>query len=73
MKKIVVVDKLKEVPGIDEILAIGVLAEATTDMARFEDERRFSAWSGVASGNNESAGKKKDQNVERAIPIYAKS
>ena len=61
------VDKLKEIPGIDEILAIGVLAEATDDMTRFEDERKFAAWSGVAAGNNESAGKKKDQNAEKAI------
>ena len=49
----------QEIPGIDEVLAIGVLAEATADMSRFEDERKFAAWSGVAAGNNESAGKKK--------------
>jgi transposase len=61
------VDKLKEIPGIDEVLAIGVLAEATADMSRFEDERKFAAWSGVAAGNNESAGKKKDQSEDRAI------
>ncbi|MCK6596066.1 MAG: IS110 family transposase [Bacteriovoracaceae bacterium] len=58
------VDKLKEIPGIDEVLAIGILAEATDDMSRFDDERKFAAWSGVAAGNNESAGKKKDQNAE---------
>lgn len=61
------IDKLKEIPGIDEILAIGILAEATDDMGRFEDERKFAAWSGVAAGNNESAGKKKDQNADKAI------
>jgi transposase len=59
------VDKLKEIPGIDEVLAIGILAEATDDMSRFDDERKFAAWSGVAAGNNESAGKKKDQNAEQ--------
>ena len=38
----------------------------TNDVSNFADERKFAAWAGVAAGNNESAGKKKDQNVERA-------
>ncbi len=66
------IDKLKEIPGIDEILAIGILAETTDDMTNFADERKFAAWAGVASGNNESAGKKKDQSVVKAIRIYEK-
>jgi transposase len=53
------VDELKKIPGIDDVLAIGIIAEATTDMSNFEDERKFAAWAGVAAGNNESAGKKK--------------
>lgn len=60
------VDRLQEVPGIDEILAIGILAESTNDMSNFVDERKYAAWAGVASGNNESAGKKKDQSVAKA-------
>ena len=31
-----------------------------TMYSSFKDERSFAAWAGVASGNNESAGKKKD-------------
>jgi transposase len=62
------VDRLKEIPGIDEILAIGVLAEATDKMDKFDDERKFAAWAGVAAGNNESAGKKKDQSDGRGTP-----
>jgi transposase len=61
------VEKLDEIPGIDEILAIGILAEATNDMSHFKDERSFAAWAGVAAGNNESAGKKKDQNAAQEI------
>jgi len=61
------IEKLDEIPGIDEILAIGILAEATNDMKHFADERAFAAWSGVAAGNNESAGKKKDQNADLEI------
>jgi len=55
------VNKLKQIPGIDEILAMGIISEATADMSRFEDERKFAAWAGVAAGNNESAGKKKSK------------
>lgn len=58
--------ELDKIPGIDKILAMGIIAEATTDMSAFPDERRFAAWAGVASGNNESAGKKKDQNAGTA-------
>lgn len=63
------IEKLDEIPGIDEVLAIGILAEATNDMSKFVDERSFAAWAGVAPGNNESGGKKKDQNAALATRI----
>ena len=53
------IDELKKIPGIDEVLAQSILGEATNNMKHFKDERAFAAWSGVAPGNNESAGKKK--------------
>ena len=56
-------DKLKKIPGIDEVLAMGILAESTDDMTNFESERHYAAWAGVAAGNNESAGKKKGQSA----------
>jgi transposase len=61
------VEALDKIPGIDKVLAIGIIAEATTDMSSFKNERSFAAWCGVAPGNNESGGKKKDQNAEKAI------
>ena len=61
------IEELRKIPGIDTVLAMGLLAEATADMSAFADERKFAAWAGVASGNNESAGKKKDQNAVTAI------
>lgn len=57
------IEKLDEIPGVDKVLAMGILAEATNQMEKFEDERKFAAWAGVAAGNNESAGKKKDQKL----------
>lgn len=67
------IEKLDEIPGIDEILAIGILAEATDDMKHFADERSFAAWAGVAAGNNESAGKKKDPSAGLATPTCERS
>jgi transposase len=61
-------EKLDEIPGIDKVLAMGILAEATDNMKNFADERSFAAWCGVAAGNNESGGKKKDPSAVPAIP-----
>jgi transposase len=61
------VEELDKIPGIDKVLAMAVIAEASTNMSTFPDERKFAAWAGVASGNNESAGKKKDQNAGMVI------
>lgn len=61
------VSELKKIPGIDTVLAIGIVAESGIDMTKFKDERSYAAWAGVAAGSNESAGKKKDQNAESAI------
>lgn len=63
------IEELKKIPGIDITLAVGIIAEATNDVSSFADERKFAAWAGVAAGNNESAGKKKEQNVDRARQI----
>lgn len=67
------IEKLDEIPGVDKTLAMGILAEATNQMAKFKDERSFAAWSGVAAGNNESAGKKKDQKPGKVTRTYGKS
>ena len=60
------VEELDKIPGIDKIVAMGIISEATADMSSFADERKFAAWAGVASGNNESAGKKKEQSADTA-------
>lgn len=54
-----VLNRLTEIPGISAVLAENILAEATTGVAIFENDRKFAAWAGVAPGNNESANKKK--------------
>jgi transposase len=52
--------RLDGIPGVDEITAKSILCEATANMDSFKDDRGFAAWGGVAPGNNESGGKKKD-------------
>ncbi len=66
------IEKLDEIPGIDKVLAMSILAEATTEMSNFGDERKFAAWSGVAAGNNESAGKKKRSKCRKGNPHLRK-
>jgi len=61
------IEELKKIPGISDVLAIGILAEATNDMSKFANERKFAAWSGTAAGNNESAGKKKGLKPDEEI------
>jgi len=56
---------LDKIPGIDAILAMGIIAEASANMSSFKDERAFAAWSEVASGNNESAGTKKTSKMSK--------
>lgn len=63
------IEQLKKIPGFSDVLAIGIIAEATDQMDHFTDERKFAAWAGVAAGNNESAGKKKDQSAAKATRI----
>jgi transposase len=66
------IKQLDDIPGIDKVLAMQIISEATTNMDAFENERKFAAWAGVASGNNESGGKKKDQKPEKVIHIFEK-
>jgi transposase len=61
------IERLDEVPGIDKTTAQGIIAEATTNMNTFKDERSFAAWAGVAPGNNESARKKKEQRLVKEV------
>jgi transposase len=50
---------LQTVPGIRTAAAATILAESGPDMKQFPAVTNFSSWTGLAPGNNESAGKKK--------------
>jgi transposase len=50
---------LQTIPGIRAQAAATILAESGPDMRQFPTAANFSSWSGLAPGNNESAGKRK--------------
>lgn len=54
-----IIEKLREIPGVEQKLAETILIESTNKMDSFKTEKYFAAWAGVAPGNRESAGKKK--------------
>jgi len=59
-----IIEQLITIPGIERTLAEDILSETSIDMSTFANEKMFAAWTGVAPGNNESAGKKKRVNVD---------
>lgn len=49
---------LDTIPGVNERTAEVIIAEVGLDMGRFATHKHLAAWSGVAPGSNESAGKR---------------
>jgi transposase len=55
---ILAVALLTTIPGVDWKLAVVIVAELGPDMSYFPSEKHAAAWSGLAPGNHESAGKR---------------
>jgi transposase len=56
-------DKLKTIPGIADRSAQVVIAEVGPDVSHFATAAHLSSWSGLAPGQNESAGKRKSSRI----------
>jgi len=52
------VQRLATIPGIDERAAENILAEIGVDMGQFPSAGHLASWTGMCSGNRESAGKR---------------
>jgi transposase len=50
---------LVQIPGVDWVAAVAILAEIGTDMSVFLSAFHLAAWAGVCPGNHESAGKQR--------------
>jgi len=59
---------LQTIPGIRTQAAAAMLAEGGPNMKQYPSASHFSSWSGVAPGNNESAGKRKRAPTLRGNP-----
>ena len=57
------IDRLDDIPGINQRLGQIIVAELGTDMSRFPDEHHLSSWAGLCPGNNESAGKRRSSRI----------
>ena len=50
---------LETIPGVGPDVSIGIIAEISTDMENFPDQKHLASWAGMSPGSNESAGKNK--------------
>jgi transposase len=53
------IERLKEIPGVQDTVAATIVAEMGTDMSVFESDAHLSAWAGLCPGNNRSADKRR--------------
>jgi transposase len=60
-----VIDRLDEIPGVNQRVGEVIVAEIGTDMSRFPMEAHLISWAGLCPGNNESAGKRKSNRVRQ--------
>jgi transposase len=74
------IERMCEIPGVSRIVAETVIAETGADMERFPTPQQLCAWAGVAPGNHESAGKRRNvaarkgqRHLRRALLQSAKS
>jgi len=63
------VELLDTIPGVNQRGAEMIVAEIGIDMARFGTAPRLAAWSGVAPGNNESAGKQRSGKTRKGNQV----
>lgn len=55
------IELLDTIPGVDKKAATTIVAEIGTDMSVFPTSKHLTSWAGLSPGNNESAGKKKEE------------
>lgn len=54
---------LKEIPGFSTKEVEDLVSEIGLDMSAFPSEKHLASWAGICPGNNESAGKKKAEEL----------
>jgi len=59
---------LVQIPGVDRVGAAAVVAEMGADMSIFPSSKNAAAWAGLAPGNHESAGIRRDVPTRKGNP-----
>ena len=57
-------DRLDDIPGVNQRVAQVIAAEVGTDVKRFPTSQHLISWAGVCPGNNESAGKRYSSRIK---------
>ena len=58
------IDLLQSIDEVGKDSAITIISEIGVNMNQFSNEHHLSSWSGMSTGNNESAGKKKYRTIK---------
>lgn len=53
-------DRLVDIPGVDEVAAAAIVAEIGTDLSLFPSAKHLASWAGLSPGSDETAGKAKN-------------
>jgi transposase len=62
------VENLKTIPGVSEVVAQVLVAEAGLDMSRFPTAGHLISWAGLCPKMDESAGKRRSTRVRKGAP-----
>src|SRR5262249_40212519 len=62
------VDRLDEIPGINQRTAQILVAECGVDMSRFATSGHLASWAGMCPGNRESGGKRLSGKTRKGNP-----
>jgi len=57
-------DRLDEIPGINQRVAEVILAEVGTEVKRFPTAAHLISWAGICPGNNQSGGKRRSSRIK---------
>ena len=63
------VELLETIPGVKEQGSASIIAEIGVDMGQFPSAEHLSSWAGMSPGNNESGGKKKQQELHMGTSL----
>ena len=67
------IERLKTIPGVEEITAWTILAELGPDMSVFGTARQAASWAGLCPGNNESGGRRMSGRTRKANPYVRRA